>query len=172
MSGFGGELSSLEGRLSTTPILRLPDFSKTFYVETGVSDIGIGVVLLQDKLPIAFYNKMLGPHRRVTSTYHKELYAIVKAVQKWRQYLLGQDFIIRSDQKSLRELLQQVIQTSDQQLYIRKLMGYKFRIKYKSGATNRVATPCQGVMKPRTYPQTRQRFSWWHLSICRKSWIY
>ncbi|XP_057786354.1 uncharacterized protein LOC131003815 [Salvia miltiorrhiza] len=130
---------ALKSAMTSAPILRLPDFSKTFYVETDASDFGVGAVLLQEAHPIAFFSKKLGPRRRVTSTYHKELYAIVEAVQKWRQYLLGSEFVIRSDQKSLRELLQQVIQTPDQQLYIRKLMGYKFRIEYKSGATNKVA---------------------------------
>lgn len=46
--------------------------------------------------------------------------------------------IIRSDQKSLRELLQKVVQTPDQQLYVRKLMGCKFVIKYKKGSANKV----------------------------------
>ena len=65
--------------------------------------------------------------------YHKELYAILEAVQKWRQYLLGREFVIRSDQKSLKELLQQIIQTPNQQFYARKLMGYK------TGESNKVA---------------------------------
>ncbi|VFQ83783.1 unnamed protein product [Cuscuta campestris] len=69
----------------------------------------------------------------------EEVYAIVEAVQKWRQYLLGREFVIRSDQRSLKELLSQVIQTPDQQFYVRKLMGYKFRIEYKTGASNRAA---------------------------------
>ena len=60
-------------------------------------------------------------------------------MQKWGQYLLGREFVIRSDQKSLKELLQQIIQTPDQQFYARKLIGYKFRIEYKTGASNRVA---------------------------------
>lgn len=63
----------------------------------------------------------------------------MEAVHKWRQYLLGREFVIRSDQKSLKELLLQVIQTPDQQLYVRKLMVYKFRIEYKTGASNKVA---------------------------------
>lgn len=96
-------------------------------------------MLLQDNHPLAFFSKKLGPRQRITSTYHKELYAIVEAVQKWRQYLLGREFVIRTDQKSLRELLQQVIQTPDQQLYARKLMGFKFRIEYKTEASNRMA---------------------------------
>ncbi|VFR01482.1 unnamed protein product [Cuscuta campestris] len=85
------------------------------------------------------YSRKLGPRRRAASTYHKELYAIVEAVQKWRQYLLGREFVIRSDQRSLKELLSQVIQTPDQQFYIRKLMGYTFRIEYKSGSSNKAA---------------------------------
>lgn len=60
-------------------------------------------------------------------------------MQKWSQYLLGREFVIRSDQKILKELLQQIVQTPDQQLYVRKLMGYKFTIEYKKGRTNRVA---------------------------------
>ena len=94
---------------------------------------------MQDGHPLAFFSKKLGPRRRSASAYHKEWYAIVEAVHKWRQYLLGREFVIRSDQKSLRELLQQVIQTPEQHLYVRKLMGYKFSIEYKSGAANRVA---------------------------------
>ena len=53
--------------------------------------------------------------------------------------MLGREFIIRSDKKSLKDLLQQVIQTPDQHLYIRTLMGFKFRIEYKTGTSNRVA---------------------------------
>lgn len=131
--------SALKKAMTSALVLHLPDFSKAFVVETDASGNGIGAVLLQNNHPLAFFSKKLGPRRRVTSTYHKELYAIVEDVQKWRQYLLGREFIIQTDQKSLRELLQQVIQTPDQQLYARKLMGFKFSIEYKSGTTNRVA---------------------------------
>ncbi|VFQ68963.1 unnamed protein product [Cuscuta campestris] len=57
----------------------------------------------------------------------------------YEKYLLGREFLIRTDHKSLRELLQQVIQTPDQHFYIRKLLGFRFRIEYKTGASNRVA---------------------------------
>ncbi|VFQ96036.1 unnamed protein product [Cuscuta campestris] len=108
--------------LSTTPVLRLPDFSP-FVVDTDASATGIGAVLLQVEQPVAYFSKKLGPRRLAASTYHKELYAIVEAVQNWRQYLLGREFLIRTDQRSLRELLHQVIQTPDQQFYVRKLLG-------------------------------------------------
>lgn len=135
---------ALKEAMSTAPVLRLPNFERTFYLETDASNFGIAEVLLQDGHPLAFFSKKLGPKRRVSSTYHKELYAIVEAVQKWHQYLLGREFVIRSDQKSLKELLQQIIQILDQQFYARKLIGYKFRIEYKTGASNKVVDPCQG----------------------------
>lgn len=125
--------------MSTAPVLSLPNFTKTFYIETDVLDVGIGVVLIQHKHPIAYFSKKLGPRRRISSTYHKELYAIIEAVQKWRHYLLGREFMIQSDQKSLKDLLQQVVQMPDQHFYVRKLLGYKFHIEYKKGSTNKAA---------------------------------
>ncbi|WJX52068.1 hypothetical protein P8452_38212 [Trifolium repens] len=73
------------------------------------------------------------------STYVRELCAITSAVKKWRTYLLGNTFIIYTDQRSLRELLTQVIQTPEQQFYLAKLLGYSYEIIYKPGPQNRVA---------------------------------
>lgn len=74
-----------------------------------------------------------------SSTYVRELHAITTAVKKWRQYLLGHPFVIFTDHQSLKELLTQVIQTPEQQVYLAKLMGYDYSIQYKSGKTNVVA---------------------------------
>lgn len=95
--------------MSSAPVLRLPDFTKSFVVETDASGTGIGAVLLQDEQPIAYFSKKLGLRRLASSTYHKELYVIVEVVQKWCQYLLGRHFLIQTDQQSLCELLHQVI---------------------------------------------------------------
>lgn len=39
----------LKHTMTVTPILRLPDFTKQFIVETDASNIGVGGVLMQDK---------------------------------------------------------------------------------------------------------------------------
>lgn len=49
-----------------------------------------------------------------SSTYIRELYAITGAVKKWRQYLFGRPFRIYTDQRNLKHLSTQVIQTPDQ----------------------------------------------------------
>ena len=107
-------------------------------IETDASNYGIGAVIMQDNHPIAFFNKKIGPKLQASSTYIKELHAITEAVRKWRQYLLGRFFVIQTYHKSIKELLQQVIQTAEQQVYVRKLLGYQFCIKYKQGISNKV----------------------------------
>lgn len=50
--------------------------------------------------------------------------------------MLGHFFIIRTDHKSIKELFHQVIQTPEQQAYVHKLMGFHFRIEFRSGKSN------------------------------------
>lgn len=70
------------------------------------------------------------------STYIRELFGITSVVAKWRHYLLGAKFFIHTDQQSLKSLLQQVIQTLEQQYYITKLLVYNYEILYKPGKSN------------------------------------
>lgn len=73
------------------------------------------------------------------STYERELLALVSAVRKWRSYLLGQTFRIRTDQQSLKHLLKQKVGTSLQQKWVTKLLEYDFLMEYKQGRDNKVA---------------------------------
>lgn len=64
---------------------------------------------------------------------------LVLAIRYWCPYLIGRKFIIYSNQKSLRHLLEQPIITLAQQYWLAKLLGYNFDIIYKPGASSRVA---------------------------------
>nr|XP_020152320.1 uncharacterized protein LOC109737602 [Aegilops tauschii subsp. strangulata] len=58
----------LKQQLITAPVLALPDFNKTFTVETDACDKGIGAVLQQDDHPIAFMSKSLSPRSEKPDT--------------------------------------------------------------------------------------------------------
>ncbi|PNX92970.1 Ty3/gypsy retrotransposon protein, partial [Trifolium pratense] len=131
--------NALKLAMTSAPTLALPDFSKPFILETDASGIAMGAVLMQDSHPIAFFSKPFCQRLQKASTYVRELHAITTAVKKWRQYLLGHKFIIFTDHQSLKELLTQIIQTPEQQIYLAKLMGYDYTIQYKTGKTNVVA---------------------------------
>lgn len=63
--------------------------------------------------------------------------ALALAIRHWRPYLIGRKFIVHTDQCNLRHLLDQSITTPAQQQWLAKLLGYKFLIVYKLGASNK-----------------------------------
>ena len=67
------------------------------------------------------------------------MHAITEAVEKFRHYLLGHHFIIRTDHRSLKEMQIQVIQAPKQQAWLSKLLGFDFTIEYKKGSDNQAA---------------------------------
>ncbi|KAL5751081.1 hypothetical protein ACOSP7_025684 [Xanthoceras sorbifolium] len=128
----------LKKAMTCAPVLALPDFSKKFIVECDASGLGISAVLMQDK-PIAFYSHALQEKQLLLSTYEKEILALGLVVQKWRPYLLGRQFVVRTDHQSLKHLWNQKITTVAQQRWLYKLMGFDFVVEYKSGRENVVA---------------------------------
>ena len=97
---------SLKQAVSSPPVLVLPNFSKPFVVECDASSSGIGAVLMQDHRPLAFHSQALKGKSLHLSTYEKEFLALVTTVKRWRPYLVGKSFIIKTDQQSLKYLLE------------------------------------------------------------------
>lgn len=94
------------------------------------------MILLQLEHLVAFYSKKLSRLHQKSSTYVKELWSVTDSIQKWRHYLLGGTFTILTDHHNLKNLLNQIIQTPEQQYFLSKLLEYSYTIIYKRGREN------------------------------------
>lgn len=101
----------LKAAIISAPVLIVPDFQKPFEIECDASGSGVGVVLVQQGQPIAYFSKALSPKIVSHSAYEKEFMALALAINHWRPYFLGRKFFVKTDQKSLGHLLEQQIVT-------------------------------------------------------------
>lgn len=85
--------------------------------------------------PIAYLSKAHNPKNIVLSVYEKELVTIIMALTRWKHYLVGYNFIIKTDHQSLKFLLEQKITTTLQHKCLTKLLGLDYEILYKKGVT-------------------------------------
>jgi hypothetical protein len=79
----------LKKRLTTAPVLTLPDQSKRFTVYCDASRDGLGCVLMQEGRVIAYASRQLRRHELNYPTHDLELAAVVHALKIWRHYLFG-----------------------------------------------------------------------------------
>lgn len=135
-AGTKTTFDKLKLALISALVLTLPDFNAVFTIETDALGSGIGVVLLQKDHPLA--NRCHGSEISITLSLLKEFYALLLVVKKWQHYFLRQHFIIKTDQKVLKHLLDQP-STLIQNWGLEKLTGLDFSIEYKKGKDNTVA---------------------------------
>ncbi|KAA0045155.1 Transposon Tf2-9 polyprotein [Cucumis melo var. makuwa] len=129
----------LKQAMASLSVLALPDFNQPFEIETDASGYGVGAMLIQVRRPIAYYSHTLALRDKARPMYERELMAVVLAVQQWKPYLLGGKFKVKTDQKSLKFLLEQRVIQPQYQKWIAKLLGYSFEVVYKPGVENRAA---------------------------------
>ena len=65
--------------------------------------------------------------------------SIMEAIRLWHSYFIGRRFVIQTDQRSLKYLLEQRITMLKQQKWVAKLLGYDYEIQYRIGWENSTA---------------------------------
>lgn len=104
-----GAFAELKSWMCSSPILRSPNFSKPFIVQTDASECGVGAVLSQlddngDDHPMSYYSQKLLPRQERYANVEKECLAIRLAVQAFWVYLVGRPFTIQTDHCALESL--------------------------------------------------------------------
>jgi len=71
----------LKDNLILVPLLTLPNFTKKIEIDCDVSNIGIEVVLMQDKKPIVYFSVKLNGTTLNYLIYNKKLYELVRTLE-------------------------------------------------------------------------------------------
>ena len=111
-----------------------------FVVETDASDHAIAATLCQDGRPVAFFSRTLSSSERNHSAVEKEAYAIVEALRRWKHFLLGRQFKLITDQRSVAFMFdgRQVGKVKNEKImrWRLELSSYCYDIIYRPGTEN------------------------------------
>jgi len=97
----------LKKRLTSAPVLIMPDVQKSFSVYCDASRQGLGCVLMQEGHVVAYASRQLRKHEVNYPTHDLELAVVVHALKIWRHYLIGKKTKIYTDHKSLKYIFTQ-----------------------------------------------------------------
>ncbi|WVZ71333.1 hypothetical protein U9M48_019927 [Paspalum notatum var. saurae] len=129
----------LKDKLTTTPMLTLPDLQKDFVVYCDASRQGLGCVLMQDNHVISYASRQLRAHEENYPTHDLELAAVVYALKIWRPYLIGNKCDLYTDHKSLKYIFTQSELNMRQRRWLELIKDYQLEIHYHPGKANVVA---------------------------------
>ncbi|KAK1651595.1 hypothetical protein QYE76_069400 [Lolium multiflorum] len=167
----------LKLRLTTAPILIMPDVTKPFDVYCDASKTGLGCVLMQEGKVISYLSRQLKQHEQNYPTHDLELAAVVLALKVWRHYLMGNRCEIYSDHKSLKYIFTQKELNMRQRRWIELIKDYDMEIHYHPGKANVVADalsrlPCQlNSMIAIEQPSLYQEFEQFRLELVSEGFL-
>lgn len=134
----------LKLRLSTSPVLRQPDFNEPFILRTDASAFALGAVLMQgptttEERPIEYASRLLTSAERNYHTTEREALAVVWALEKFRGYVEGARVQVATDHQPLRWLLSLKTPSGRLARWAMKIQSYDLDIGYTPGRVNVVA---------------------------------
>jgi hypothetical protein len=129
----------LKRRLTTAPVLVLPDIHKDFTIYCDALRQCLGCVLMQEGRVIAYASRQLKTHEQNYLTHDLELAVVVHALKIWRHYLIGNKCEVYTDHKSLKYIFTQPYLNLRQRRWLELIKDYNLKIHYHPGKANVVA---------------------------------
>ena len=132
----------LKSLLTTTPIVRPPNWSLPFELMCDASHYAVRVVLGQgeDGKPYVVYyaSKTLNDAQRNYTTTKNELLAVVLTLDKFKNYFLGTSIVTFADYSALKYVLNKKDVKTRLIIWIILLQEFNMQIKDKQGVENLV----------------------------------
>ena len=126
----------MKRRLTSAPILIVPDRGQGYTVYCDASRAGLGCVLMLSGRVVAYGSCQLKNHEQNYPTHDMELAAVVFALNIWRHYLYSKEFEVYSDHKSLKYIFTQRDLNMRQRRWMEFLKDYDFTLHYHPDKAN------------------------------------
>jgi hypothetical protein len=139
-NSFQEAFNALKHQLSTTPILRGLDWTLPFHISLDDSDTAIGVVLVQEEnhLPYAIYfiRKNMTPIELNYIVTEKEFLAVIYAINKFRNYIIGCSTLVHTDHSAIKYLKNKPITNARATRLLLLLQEFDITIVERPGKEN------------------------------------
>jgi len=124
--------------MTQAPVLAYPNDTDPYVLDTDASDQAVGAALYQvqqgQERPISFASSSLTPAQRKYCTTRKELLAVVVFTRRFRHYLLGRHFTVRTDHGSLTWLCRFKNPCGQLGRWLEELAQYDMTIEHRAGS--------------------------------------
>jgi len=150
----------LKNKLANRTTLQYPRFDagQPFVVKTDASSAALGAVLEQNDAPLEFYSRTLSETERRYTILEQEALAVIEALRHWRHYLLGKEFVLKTDSEPLKFILARDRATGRSAAKLTRwaltLAEFDFKAEHVKGKDNPVAD-CLSRDTPDTCPTNR-----------------
>ena len=121
--------------LSKAPILKYYDVSKPVTISVDASQNGLGAVLLQDELPVAYASRALSNIEQKYAQIEKEALAICFGCDRFHQYIYSKVVKVETDHKPLESIFKKPLSQCPARIQRMKLnvQKYDLIVSYKPG---------------------------------------
>ena len=115
-----------------------------------------------EERPLFYASQLYDKHQRNYNVTRKELLAVVTFVRKFRQYLLGKPFLIRSDHSALQWLKRTPEPIGQQARWLEILEEFDYTIEHRPGTNTATPTHCRAFTRVISLRNPAQNQSFGH----------
>ena len=136
---------ALKQACMSTPILTFAEYTKGFLLKTDISKEGLGVVLSQkqadvQKHLVTYSSWALTAHEKNYHSTKLEFLALKWAItEHFKEYLLYQPFLVRTDNNPLTYIMAIPNLDATGHQWVLALVKFDFQLEYQKGQDNTVA---------------------------------
>jgi len=124
----------IKDALSSAPVLATPDFSRDFIVYTNATEEAISAILMQKKIqnveqPTVFMSQSIPDSAVQYTLIEKHAYSLVKAIDKFRHYILSKHTIVKVPLPAVKYLLSQTYLSGKLANWLTKIQEHDLTIE-------------------------------------------